>query len=1645
MPAGAARYVTLTAVANGAIEHVDFILDSTLFATVTAPSSANTYSTLFTAPALSGTHQLSAQVYDSSGNVSGSNVISIQVNNQVATAPTVSLSTPASGAFLPTGIAATISGTATSTSGTVAGVQVFANGLLIGSATVTGDTWTIPWTPTTLSSTQLTAIATDTQGNSVASPAITVTVTDASSPAITLAVTPGTNPAGGTTLPAGAVRNIVASVVPSTGRAVVRVEYFVNGTKVGESDVAPYSYRFTAPAVTGTYVFSARATDNTSEARDTQYVFTVVSPVGSPPNLNLLTPTTGTTVVPATPVSIAASATSAGSITSVEFYANGAPITGTNPILTAPYSSTFTPASPGTYVLDAIATDDRGNTALSNAVNLIAAFGTPVITILSPSGTTARATPGVPLTINASAQGGSGASVLLVEFLLDGVQIGTATKPTTATGTTYTFAWTPTATQIGSHVLTARVTDTNSQVAVSAPPITVTVANVVGTPPSVTIVAPTGTAAANIQSLSTVNFVANSFATGTGNNLTSVEFFLNGTSVGLAAREQSTNTYRLAYNFGNYDFTQITPVVNATTGAVVFPLALYAIAKDSNGNQTISATTTLSISTSTEAPPSVSLIALGTPSVAQGTSFIMIATPTSPAGTVTSLQLFVNGVASGAAISSPAAQTLVTYTPQTAGTFNLFVVATDDSGNTAISTPSIALSVTATTPPTTALIAPSDDSTVTTVGAPVFLVATASGSTITQIPSVSFVATGSNGARTTINATRVGTTTTYRAVWTPTAADTYTVVSSATVGAVSSNSSVSHRVLVNNVVGIAPVVTNVTFPSSATSASTATLTATATSASSAITGVEFFVNLNSIGQAARAQQTNLWQITTSFGNLTAGSYQVVAIAHDASGNVAASTTGTITITAATTAAPTISITANPTSVAFSQPIALTAIASSATGSISQVQYYVNGTSIGTSSNASTSYAVNLQTGTNTSLPTTLAGTYNVYAVATDNAGNTNVSPTIAVTVKRNNPILDNDAFILQTYTDVTNTTANSTQLANFDAQLAAGTLTRAQLVTTLMTNNVNGTGNANFTNLVNALAAYYVIMGQWPTTANYTTLFNQRGTLSTVIGTILSSPEYVVKYGPTPTAAQFNANYAQFTAFATTLWQNAGLGSPSTLAVFRFQNNDTATATLGRGYAATNASTGAAVGLNQALAEFITLTNSANTALINLATCAALYYQLDKPAIVTAAQALTATTPVVTQDAVATRIAALAAMPDLTTVAGSVLSDVLYIYRFVTILTQPQSLTIAAKSGALFRVSAEGQPPLAYQWLFNGTPISGATGSLLSLTNVDASKTGAYTCVVSSAVGSSTSDPAILTLSTSLTRLINISTRGVTGGGAQTLIAGFVVSTPAGAQANQTRQVLIRVVGPGLAAQGISTGFLPDPRLEVYGSASSSVPILSNDNWGTQTTNAATNATAVTAIQQATTRIGAFALPNVNSLDAVVLATLSPGNYTVEAKGQAANSTGIVLIEVYDVSTASTATTPKPINVSTRGSVGTGANAMVAGFVINGGVSRRMLIRGVGPTLANFGLPAAALLANPQLSLFDSSSNVIKTNAGWTGGDDAAIIAAAAVSGGAFPLGNGSSDAAMLIMLAPGAYTVQLGGANNTTGLGLVEVYDVDP
>ena len=142
---------------------------------------------------------------------------------------------------------------------------------------------------------------------------------------------------------------------------------------------------------------------------------------------------------------------------------------------------------------------------------------------------------------------------------------------------------------------------------------------------------------------------------------------------------------------------------------------------------------------------------------------------------------------------------------------------------------------------------------------------------------------------------------------------------------------------------------------------------------------------------------------------------------------------------------------------------------------------------------------------------------------------------------------------------------------------------------------------------------------------------------------------------------------------------------------------------------------------------------------------------------------------------------------------------------------------------------------------------------------------------------------------------------------------------------------------------------------------------------------------------------------------------------------------------MYDAGSASD--TAQLVNASTRAYVDTGDGVLVSGFVIDGDGSRRVLIRGVGPALGNFGV--TGLLNDPTLKLF-SGTTELNANDNWSDNINASAIAVAASAAGAFNINSGTADAALLIELPAGAYTAQVSGVANNTGTALLEIYLID-
>ncbi|MBI4623383.1 MAG: immunoglobulin domain-containing protein [Verrucomicrobia bacterium] len=346
----------------------------------------------------------------------------------------------------------------------------------------------------------------------------------------------------------------------------------------------------------------------------------------------------------------------------------------------------------------------------------------------------------------------------------------------------------------------------------------------------------------------------------------------------------------------------------------------------------------------------------------------------------------------------------------------------------------------------------------------------------------------------------------------------------------------------------------------------------------------------------------------------------------------------------------------------------------------------------------------------------------------------------------------------------------------------------------------------------------------------------------------------------------------------------------------------------------------------------------------------------------------------------------------------------------------PQSVRANIGDNVTLTAQVAAGPGTSYRWLFKGAEIGRSNESSLSLTNVNAASAGDYVCVATNAAGSVASAPA--TLSLGFTGLVNLSARASVGTGANVVIPGITV------RGDKPKTLLLRAIGPALNAFGVS-GALADPVISVFDAGGDKIFV--NDDWG--------GVPDVARLKSVSAAQGAFVLPE-GGRDAALLVTLPSGSYTVQVSGAGPGSaaSGVAAVEIYEAD----ATTSTLVNLSCRAHVGVDENILIAGFVIRGTASRRVLVRGIGPTLAAFGLTGT--LANPQLEIYRQNvAAPVATNDDW----DAESLASVFANVGAFALPGGSKDAALVVTLPPGTYTAQLSGVNRTTGLGIIEVYEV--
>jgi hypothetical protein len=240
--------------------------------------------------------------------------------------------------------------------------------------------------------------------------------------------------------------------------------------------------------------------------------------------------------------------------------------------------------------------------------------------------------------------------------------------------------------------------------------------------------------------------------------------------------------------------------------------------------------------------------------------------------------------------------------------------------------------------------------------------------------------------------------------------------------------------------------------------------------------------------------------------------------------------------------------------------------------------------------------------------------------------------------------------------------------------------------------------------------------------------------------------------------------------------------------------------------------------------------------------------------------------------------------------------------------------------------------------------------------------------------------------------------------GDSVMIGGFIITGDA------AKKVVLRALGPSLADAGVK-GVLADPVLELYDSTGAL--IKQNDNWTSPLPEYV---------------VAAGLTPKYPS-ESLIAATLPPGSYTAVLRG-ADSTTGVALCELYDLDPASS----RISNLSTRGEAGSGDEAMIGGFIIGGTESTEILVRAIGPSLTALGVSGALL--DPVLELRGSDGSLLFENDDWRSDQEQQILDSTIPP-------SSDKESAIVATLPPGNYTALVHGAGDSTGVALVEVYNL--
>ncbi len=890
-PAAGASFVGLATInlaadvgdQDGAIAKVQFYRSGTLIGTATTAPFTATWS-----GAAPGTYSITARATDNLGVVSTSTASTITVTNPL----TVSIASPLSNARFVPPASIDLAANALDSNGSIAKVDFYNGTALIGS--VTTSPFTVPWTNVPAGKYAITAKATDNQGISKTSAAVTIVVD--TSPNVNI-----TTPVTKTAYNAPASIDVQADASAPDG-SIAKVQFYHGGTLFATVTAPPYVATWSNVAK-GSYTLTAKATDNLGVTTTSTPVQVTVG-MNAAPTITLASSTVSGLIAPASiALSVNAQDTD-GAIAQVEYF-NGNALIGRS--TSAPFGFNWTNVDAGSYAITAKATDNLGaNTTSAPLTISVAPNAAPTVALTSPADGQHLIGP-VDITLSATA-GDSDGNVTKVEFL-DGDTV-------LATVTNAPYTYTIVGAGPGSYQFAVRATDNLGQTTTSAPTAVTVAAN---SAPSIALTATPAVATAP------ATIALDASASDADGSVKQVEFFNGTTSLG----KVSLPPYSMSWTnvaAGSYSVSAVatdnlgatsssapiavtvnvpptvsigTPQANSTyaapasvaltanasaaNGATIASVDFYNgatpvgtasgapytinMANLATGSYTITAVATDSVGASatsaaiafnvvTNAAPTVSLSAAPTGPGAPAT-IVLSANAHDTDGTIAKVDFYSGATLLGTSTQPPYIYSLANTQ---AGSYSFTAVATDNLGTATSSAPA---SVTINALPTVSFVLPAGDMTYAapaTINLTATATPTASGSTITQV------------AFYTGNAL-IGTATSapYSLQVVDVVPGTYRITAVATDNL---GNTATSAIVIATVVGDAgPAVGLTATPGTAVAPATITLSANATSAN-AIAKVEFFSGQTLLGTSTQAPYQFSW------ANIAAGTYSITAKATD---------------------------------------------------------------------------------------------------------------------------------------------------------------------------------------------------------------------------------------------------------------------------------------------------------------------------------------------------------------------------------------------------------------------------------------------------------------------------------------------------------------------------------------------------------------------------------------------------------------------------------------------------------------------------------------------------------------------------------------------------------------------------------------------